>query len=259
MLLRGRPRTLGAAALLLLLLIGFFLFGGDPDCELGGKREARRGGGGGGDPGSVPGSPTPRVPPDGRPRSRGAATFDGDPPADPRGHNRSDCIPPLPPPPKCEVGRCARPLAVGIPGSPPRPQAQGPGHLWESQHLVSALTLTSQPGAPRVHTCPSPGLGLPVWEMRGCTLAPWSPLSTLQPSSDARWGSTALGRVNPTPGPSRLEPADLLSPPQLLQVAIVCAGHNSSRDVITLVKSLLFYRYSQECPFPPWKEAVRIP
>ena len=48
MLLRGRPRTLGAAALLLLLLIGFFLFGGDPDCELGGKREARRGGGGGG-------------------------------------------------------------------------------------------------------------------------------------------------------------------------------------------------------------------
>ena len=40
MLLRGRPRTLGAAALLLLLLIGFFLFGGDPDCELGGEREA---------------------------------------------------------------------------------------------------------------------------------------------------------------------------------------------------------------------------
>ncbi|KAJ1075600.1 hypothetical protein K5549_017421, partial [Capra hircus] len=101
---------------------------GDPDCELGGEREARRGGG---DPGSVPGSPTPRVPPDGRPRSRGAAAFDGDPPADPGGHNSSDCIPPPPlPPPKCE----------------------------------------------------------------------------------------------------------------LLQVAIVCAGHNSSRDVITLVKSLLFYR-----------------
>ncbi|NIG60408.1 glycosyltransferase-like 1B [Pontoporia blainvillei] len=36
--------------------------------------------------------------------------------------------------------------------------------------------------------------------------------------------------------------ADLVSPPQLLQVAIVCAGHNSSRDVITLVKSMLFYR-----------------
>ncbi|XP_069411644.1 xylosyl- and glucuronyltransferase LARGE2 isoform X2 [Ovis canadensis] len=127
MLLRGRPRALGAAALLLLLLIGFFLFGGDPDCELGSEREARRGGG---DPGSIPGSPTPRVPPDGRPRSRGTAAFDVDPPADPGGHNSSDCLPPPPPPPKCE----------------------------------------------------------------------------------------------------------------LLQVAIVCAGHNSSRDVITLVKSLLFYR-----------------
>ena len=86
-----------------------------------------------------------------------------------------------------------------------------------------------------------------------------APPSTLRPSSNARWGYTALGRVNPTPGPSRLESTDLLSPPQLLQVAIVCAGHNSSRDVVTLVKSLLFYRYSQECPFPPWKEAVRIP
>ncbi|XP_015101609.1 xylosyl- and glucuronyltransferase LARGE2 isoform X2 [Vicugna pacos] len=29
---------------------------------------------------------------------------------------------------------------------------------------------------------------------------------------------------------------------ELLQVAIVCAGHNSSRDIITLVKSMLFYR-----------------
>lgn len=36
-----------------------------------------------------------------------------------------------------------------------------------------------------------------------------------------------------------------MSPPQLLHVAIVCAGHNSSRDVVTLVKSILFYRYSQ--------------
>lgn len=36
-----------------------------------------------------------------------------------------------------------------------------------------------------------------------------------------------------------------VSPPQLLHVAIVCAGHNSSREVITLVKSMLFYRYSQ--------------
>ncbi|XP_029063591.1 LARGE xylosyl- and glucuronyltransferase 2 isoform X7 [Monodon monoceros] len=99
MLPRGRPRALGAAALLLLLLlIGFFLFRGDLDYE--------------------------------RPRPRGAAAFDGDPPADPGGHNGSDCILPRPRPPKCE----------------------------------------------------------------------------------------------------------------LLQVAIVCAGHNSSRDVITLVKSMLFYR-----------------
>ncbi|EHB00272.1 Glycosyltransferase-like protein LARGE2, partial [Heterocephalus glaber] len=32
------------------------------------------------------------------------------------------------------------------------------------------------------------------------------------------------------------------SPPQLLHVAIVCAGLNSSREVVTLVKSMLFYR-----------------
>lgn len=35
------------------------------------------------------------------------------------------------------------------------------------------------------------------------------------------------------------------SPPQLLHVAIVCAGQNSSRDLVTLVKSVLFYRYNQ--------------
>lgn len=40
----------------------------------------------------------------------------------------------------------------------------------------------------------------------------------------------------------------LCSPtPQLLHVAIVCAGHNSSREVVTLVKSMLFYRYSRVC------------
>lgn len=42
--------------------------------------------------------------------------------------------------------------------------------------------------------------------------------------------------------------ADLVSPPQLLHVAIVCAGLNSSREVVTLVKSMLFYRYSQVSP-----------
>ncbi|XP_058383043.1 LOW QUALITY PROTEIN: xylosyl- and glucuronyltransferase LARGE2 [Diceros bicornis minor] len=126
MLPRGRPRALGAAALLLLLLLllllGFFQFGGDLERE----RRGRAGEGGG--PGSCPCALTPRVPPDGRPR--GAAALDGAPPADAGGHNRSDCVPPRPLPPKCE----------------------------------------------------------------------------------------------------------------LLHVAIVCAGHNSSRDVTTLVKSLLFYR-----------------
>lgn len=39
--------------------------------------------------------------------------------------------------------------------------------------------------------------------------------------------------------------ATSVSPPQLLHVAMVCAGHNTSRDVITLVKSMLFFRYSQ--------------
>nr|XP_055210724.1 xylosyl- and glucuronyltransferase LARGE2 isoform X4 [Gorilla gorilla gorilla] len=65
MLPRGRPRALGAAALLLLLLLlGFLLF-------------------------------------DGRPRR--AAALDGDPGAGPGDHNRSDCGPQPPPPPKCEV------------------------------------------------------------------------------------------------------------------------------------------------------------
>ncbi|XP_042814106.1 LARGE xylosyl- and glucuronyltransferase 2 isoform X1 [Panthera tigris] len=70
MLPRGRPRALGAAALLLLLLlIGFFLFGGDLEYE----------------------------------RPRGAAALDGDPPAGRGGHNLSDCVPPRPLPPKCEL------------------------------------------------------------------------------------------------------------------------------------------------------------
>ncbi|XP_036041346.1 LARGE xylosyl- and glucuronyltransferase 2 isoform X2 [Onychomys torridus] len=41
---------------------------------------------------------------------------------------------------------------------------------------------------------------------------------------------------------SLLPPKCEVSPPQLLHVAIVCAGYNSSREVITLVKSVLFYR-----------------
>ncbi|XP_039082715.1 LARGE xylosyl- and glucuronyltransferase 2 isoform X1 [Hyaena hyaena] len=96
MLPRGRPRALGAAALLLLLLlIGFFLFGRDLECKLGERGGERRG------PGFLPCPLTPRVPPDKRPR--GAAALDGDPPADRGGHNRSDCVPPRPLPPKCEL------------------------------------------------------------------------------------------------------------------------------------------------------------
>lgn len=30
--------------------------------------------------------------------------------------------------------------------------------------------------------------------------------------------------------------------PQTIHVAIVCAGYNASRDVVTLVKSVLFHR-----------------
>ena len=31
-------------------------------------------------------------------------------------------------------------------------------------------------------------------------------------------------------------------PSQVIHVAIVCAGHNATRDVVTLIKSVLFYR-----------------
>ncbi|KAF3822032.1 hypothetical protein GH733_007406 [Mirounga leonina] len=109
MLPRGRPRALGAAALLLLLLlIGFFLFGGDVECERGERGGERRG------PGSFPCPLTPRVSADGRPR--GAAAVDGDPSADRGGRNRSDCVPPRPPLPKCEVH------ALSSPTPPQQPQ-----------------------------------------------------------------------------------------------------------------------------------------
>ncbi|XP_036181971.1 LARGE xylosyl- and glucuronyltransferase 2 isoform X4 [Myotis myotis] len=91
MLPRGRPRALGAAALLLLLLLGFLLFGGDLEC-------ARRARGGAG---FFPCALAPRIPQDGRPR--GAAALDRDPPTDPGGHNRSDCVLPRPLPPRCEL------------------------------------------------------------------------------------------------------------------------------------------------------------
>uniref|UniRef100_A0A7N9CDB1 LARGE xylosyl- and glucuronyltransferase 2 n=1 Tax=Macaca fascicularis TaxID=9541 RepID=A0A7N9CDB1_MACFA len=55
-------------------------------------------------------------------------------------------------------------------------------------------------------------------------------------------------RRRPGAGPGDHNRSDCGPPPprpskcELLHVAIVCAGHNSSRDVITLVKSMLFYR-----------------
>nr|XP_039326555.1 LARGE xylosyl- and glucuronyltransferase 2 isoform X3 [Saimiri boliviensis boliviensis] len=60
-------------------------------------------------------------------------------------------------------------------------------------------------------------------------------------------GAAALDG-DPLAGPRDRNPSDCgpQQPPppkcELLHVAIVCAGHNSSRDVITLVKSMLFYR-----------------
>nr|XP_035118343.2 xylosyl- and glucuronyltransferase LARGE2 isoform X2 [Callithrix jacchus] len=60
-------------------------------------------------------------------------------------------------------------------------------------------------------------------------------------------GAAALDG-DPLAGPRDRNPSDCGPQPplppkcELLHVAIVCAGHNSSRDVITLVKSMLFYR-----------------
>uniref|UniRef100_A0A8C9JTH1 LARGE xylosyl- and glucuronyltransferase 2 n=1 Tax=Panthera tigris altaica TaxID=74533 RepID=A0A8C9JTH1_PANTA len=57
---------------------------------------------------------------------------------------------------------------------------------------------------------------------------------------------TTLGQARPVVGSHLRVGEGLLPtsapPPQLLHVAIVCAGHNSSRDLNTLVKSVLFYR-----------------
>uniref|UniRef100_A0A8C8TL93 LARGE xylosyl- and glucuronyltransferase 2 n=1 Tax=Peromyscus maniculatus bairdii TaxID=230844 RepID=A0A8C8TL93_PERMB len=60
-------------------------------------------------------------------------------------------------------------------------------------------------------------------------------------------GLRAAATFDGDPYGSRNRSASGLHPPlppkcELLHVAIVCAGHNSSREVITLVKSVLFYR-----------------
>lgn len=36
--------------------------------------------------------------------------------------------------------------------------------------------------------------------------------------------------------------SDALPKCEVIEVAIVCAGYNSSRSVVTLIKSILFYR-----------------
>ncbi|KAM4848741.1 xylosyl- and glucuronyltransferase LARGE2 isoform X1 [Urocitellus parryii] len=78
----------------------------------------------------------------------------------------------------------------------------------------------------------------------GC---PRCPLTPRVPSDGRLRGASALDG-DPLAGHwdhnrSACDPWPQLPPKcELLHVAIVCAGHNSSREVITLVKSLLFYR-----------------
>ncbi|XP_046312748.1 xylosyl- and glucuronyltransferase LARGE2 isoform X5 [Marmota monax] len=78
----------------------------------------------------------------------------------------------------------------------------------------------------------------------GC---PRCPLTPRVPSDGRLRGASAL-HGDPLAGHwdhnrSACDPWPQLPPKcELLHVAIVCAGHNSSREVITLVKSLLFYR-----------------
>ncbi|XP_055989128.1 xylosyl- and glucuronyltransferase LARGE2 isoform X2 [Sorex fumeus] len=64
------------------------------------------------------------------------------------------------------------------------------------------------------------------------------------PSPDGRpRGASALEDGDRPPAPHNLSDAAPLPPKcELLHVAMVCAGHSSSRDVVTLVKSMLFYR-----------------
>uniref|UniRef100_A0A2K5CX80 LARGE xylosyl- and glucuronyltransferase 2 n=1 Tax=Aotus nancymaae TaxID=37293 RepID=A0A2K5CX80_AOTNA len=65
------------------------------------------------------------------------------------------------------------------------------------------------------------------WRLRGAAALDGDPLAGPRDRNPSDCGP------RPPPPPPKCE---------LLHVAIVCAGHNSSRDVITLVKSMLFYR-----------------
>lgn len=135
-------------------------------------------------------------------------------------------------------GRCAGPLAAGDPGARPPPPARPPGHPWESAHLALRPASWGRQGL----ALPLTGISFPTLKRRGWTL-PLPPL--LLPSSDARRGCTALGQALSPRVLAEVCPPQCLPRPQLLHVAIVCAGHHTSRDVVTLVKSLLFYRYGQ--------------
>nr|XP_012307863.2 LARGE xylosyl- and glucuronyltransferase 2 isoform X1 [Aotus nancymaae] len=94
-------------------------------------------------------------------------------------------------------------------------------------------------------------LGCERHELGGRAGAPGCFPSQLVPRVPPDWrlrGAAALDG-DPLAGPRDRNPSDCgpRPPPpppkcELLHVAIVCAGHNSSRDVITLVKSMLFYR-----------------
>uniref|UniRef100_A0A4X2KPW2 LARGE xylosyl- and glucuronyltransferase 2 n=1 Tax=Vombatus ursinus TaxID=29139 RepID=A0A4X2KPW2_VOMUR len=115
--------------------------------------------------------------------------------------------------------------------------------------LVSGPTgggLLSQPGPrrrPRVSPAPL--------QMAACYCLPLAPEGPLQD-----WGLRfglwrrrigSFGRSSGAGGPwgdsrPRVHVSSLPPTLQLLHVAIVCAGHNSSRDVVTLVKSILFHR-----------------
>ncbi|XP_059242734.1 xylosyl- and glucuronyltransferase LARGE2 isoform X1 [Mustela nigripes] len=72
----------------------------------------------------------------------------------------------------------------------------------------------------------------------------------LTPRVSADWRPPGAGALDGDPSADRggHNHSDCVPPPpplrrcELLHVAIVCAGHNSSRDLVTLVKSVLFYR-----------------